>query len=301
MNIETLKKKIENKELDYDFTIFKISDINFIPLQYLDNIKKLKSCEITYLNNESELIPTEDIFGFSNNDYDMRVVFTDELNIDNIKILDSDNTFVVCKKIKEEELYKDNIVYVPKLESWQIKDYVYSLCEGVNTKYLDKLIDICKNDIFRLEQEINKLNIFSEEDREKLFQELISENMFDDLSEHNIFDMSNAIIKKDYSSLRNLYLEIDNIDCEPLGLLTTLINNFRNIIFVQLSNNATEASTGLSNKQIYAIRKYNCGYYHQDQLLKIYEMLTSIDKQIKTGSFPIDILVDYLITKIFSV
>ena len=300
MNIETLKKKIENKELDYDFTIFKISDINFIPLQYLDNIKKLKSCEITYLNNESKLIPTEDIFGFSNNDYDMKVLFTDELNIDDIKILDSDNTFVVCKKIKEEELYKDNIVYVPKLESWQIKDYVYSLCEGVNTKYLDKLIDICKNDIFRLEQEINKLNIFSEEDRQKLFQELLSENMFDDLSEHNIFDMSNAIIKKDYSSLRNLYLEIDNIDCEPLGLLTTLINNFRNIIFVQLGNNSSAEKYNMTTKQFWEV-KYNCGFYKRDELIKIFNFLTDIDRQIKTGNFPMEILVDYIITKVLSV
>lgn len=298
MNIEELKLKIEKGETEYNFVIFKFNDINFIPLQYIDNIRKIKKCDVTYLNNELELIPSENIFGFSLDD-GMKVLLVDELNIDNIKILNNMNTFVVCKKIKEEELYSTNIVNVPKLEAWQIKDYVYSLCEGVDRKYLDRLISISKGDIFRLEQEINKINIFSERERQKLFNDLISDNMFDDLSEHNIFDMSNAIIKKDYSALRNLYKEIDNIDCEPLGLLTTLINNFRNIIFVQLGASSSAEKYNMTPKQYWAV-KYNCGFYTKSQLMSIFKMLTDIDRKIKVGEFPMEILVDYLITKVMS-
>ena len=111
--------------------------------------------------------------------------------------------------------------------------------------------------------------------------------------------MTNAILKKDLVAISHIFKDIENIDVEPIGLVTILYNNFKNVINVQLSNNPTADKLGMKSNQFNAIR-YNCGYYSKESLNKILEILTNIDKQIKIGEMPIDILVDYLIIKILS-
>lgn len=296
LTLQDIKNKIVNKDKEFPLIIFQIKDCDFIPLQYIEYIKNDCALSIEYLDNENQLVSNNSLFGEVDNN-NFKVLFTNELKEVDNSILDLTNTMIIIKDNNLDWLDK-YIITIPKLEEWQIKDYVYSMCEGVDRKELDSLIEICKNDIFRINKEIEKITIFDIKQRENIFKMFIHDNIFSDLSNHNIFDMSNAIIRKYYNSVTNLYLEIENIDCEPLGLLTILIKNFRNILSIQTSPNATAESLGITDKQLWAIRKYNCGYYTKDQLFNIYSILTDIDRRIKTGEFPMEILVDYLITKV---
>lgn len=301
MNLEELKNKIESNDTSYPFIIFKLTDIDFIPLQYIDKIRDILKVDVKYNESSEELsIVKTNIFGITE-DSSINVLEVDTFSSADKSLLSRNNTFIICKKLSEDAaiLFSNNIIEIPKLESWQIKDYVYSMAEGVPTDRLDKLIDICKNNIFRLDKEVKKLSIFSTEERKYIFDHFVSDKIFSDLSNHNIFDLSNAIMKKDFRTITQLYKEIDNIDCEPLGLLTTLYNNFRNVISVQLSNNPTAEGCGMSSKQFWAV-KYSCGFYTKEELLKIFGMLSDIDRRIKTGTMPVNILVDYLITHILS-
>ena len=53
----------------------------------------------------------------------------------------------------------------------------------------------------------------------------------------------------------------------------------------------------MPEKQFKAI-KYNCGRFTNEELVKIYELLTSIDIKLKTGLIDNKIIVDYLLSKI---
>lgn len=302
MNLEELKTKIENKEKSYGFVIFKLSDIDFIATQYIDSIQNINHAQLNYKGDTTELgLSSNDIFEMDNSDV-ITVARVDTLDYLDERVKKEDNLFIICSKISKEikEEFSDYIIEIPKLENWQIKDYVYSILEGIPTNQLDMLLDVCKYDIFRIEQEVKKLNIFDTETRKEVFDKFISDDIFSDLSSNNMFDFSNAIMKKDFRALKQLYKEINNIDCEPLGLLTTLLNNFRNVILVQTTNNASPEACQLNSKQFWAIKYSACGYYSKEQLLNIFDFLSGIDKRIKTGQMPIEILVDYIVTRVLS-
>ena len=94
-----------------------------------------------------------------------------------------------------------------------------------------------------------------------------------------------------------MYTQLKNIDCDEIGFLTLLYNNFRNVLRVQLNPSVNPESIGLNQKQFWAI-KYNCNFYNKDQLMKIFNLITEIDKKIKTGQMEVKYIIDYVITSI---
>lgn len=177
---------------------------------------------------------------------------------------------------------------------------MYGKVKGVERANLDWLYSLCKGDINRIELETDKFNNFGETEQKFLFEDCKREGAFSDLSSFDVFNLTNAIMKKDVGKVRSIYAELTSIDVEPIGLLTLLHNNFKNIILIQLNPRPTEENTGLSQKQINAI-KYSCGYYNTEQVIKIFKFLSMLDCKIKKGEMPMDILVDYMLTKILMV
>ena len=116
---------------------------------------------------------------------------------------------------------------------------------------------------------------------------------------NNIFIFTNAIASKDYNMLKSIYKEIERADITDFYLLTVLLKNFRNIIMVQLNSNPTPETTGLDSKQMYAIKRIP-RVYSPDQLVKIFDFLCDIDRQVKEGELPSQLVVDYLTVKILS-
>lgn len=302
MTLEDLKTSIENGVLDYPLIIFQCDDSAFIPHQYLRRIAKESGKEITPISSIDEILNVQPSLFFREVDDKLYRFFDcDTLECFPPKANEVKNTFIICKKVKDSILTECSsyIVKVPKLESWQIQDYVYSLANGVDTQKLDRLIKVCNEDIYRLDQELKKLVIFSKIEQPYVFDEFISDGIFSDLSEFNIFDLSTAILKKDFNTIKQVLIDIDHIDIEPIGLQKVLTDNFRDIIAVQLSKAAQpeyfEKVFGWKRGKFWAI-KYSCGVYTKSQLIKIYEFLTSIN----FGDIPEGQLISYLITHIIS-
>lgn len=304
MTIETLKTNLDNKTLD-DFYIFFNLETSFLSNQYVDAIAQARGLKLIYIDDLRSLIPDKnDIFGSAETvDASCLYVYKiDKFEDKDLQIKDIKNLIIVCNKIDDEtkELFLPYIIEMPKLESWQIKDYVYSLADGVSTTKLDWLINISNNDIYRLHNEISKLNLFSIKEREYLFDLMVEEDAFIDLSNYVIFDLTNAILQKDIKKIRYMLEAVHSWDCEPLGLQTLLTNNFRNVLAVQLAPNSPPEKLGLSPKQVYAIRKNNTGYYSRDQLVEIFELISSCDYKMKNGDLSNDMLIDYMILNILS-
>lgn len=304
MTLEQLKQDIVQVKVYNGITVLECPDNEFVPLQYMMYLRD-KGIDIQYVEDISNIVSSgKGLFG-STIDTDTLYVYRTEtfdypLTDKSIRNVESKHLYVICKKVdkKNKELLADNIITIPKLLAWQVKDLAYSMADGADESDIDMLYNVCKGDIFRLNNELEKINIFAEVERKSVLKDFINDGIFSDLSVHNIFDFSNAIIKHDVNSLRVLYRELDLIDCEPLGLVTILINNFKNIIKIQCSNNPTPENTGIESKRFWAI-KHSCGIYNRDQLIKIYQMLLSLDKKLKTGEMPTDMMVDYIVTFIF--
>lgn len=298
IRIEDLKNCIESKSNIGDFYVFLYSDTTFTPIQYYREIAKILGKDIVRVDKIEELSNSN---FFEVEDNLLSVLFLDEFKVKNYNSYI--NSIIICNKIDKNtrQLYEDYIVEFPKLEQWQIKDYVYTNCEGVDIKQLDKLMSIYKYDIYRLDREISKLNIFDKRIRQTIYNFLYDDDQFSDSSDKTIFDFTDAIIKKDWNKLDSIYRQIEYCDVEPLGVVTILLKNFRNIINIQMGKNPTAESCGLSGKQFYVIKTYNCGIYNREQLVKIYRMLLSIDKYLKTGYLSNDKIIDYIVTYISGV
>ena len=307
MDLQSVKNSVQNKQLIKGVTIFVCKHGTFIPLQYVEWYLH-NGIEVEYVDELSNLFNTSVGLFDSFIDYSSKLyVFSCELfdaDISKIfNLLDTDkNVFIICEKVSEEiqTQFSDNIVVVPKLESWQIEDLAYSMADGAEQKDIEYILKICGKDINRLYKELEKISLFSVEERKSVVKDFIYDGIFNDLSHYSIFDLSTCIIKRDINNLKVVYGEINNIDCDPLGLVGILIKNFRDIISVQCANNPTPETCGLDSKKFWAV-KYSCGFYNRDQLVKIYEMLTSIDRRLKTGELNTDFIIDYIITYILSV
>lgn len=300
MTLQELKQSIEDSTFK-PTTMILVSEDKFIPLQYVEEIKK--QYDVLYVESLQELLPNEDdIFGDSTEISSDIIIFNTELVDFSEEILfNKDNVIVVANKIDKasKKFYGDLVIEVPKLVDWQVRDMVYSLGNGIDRKYLDWLIHNCNGEVNRLYQEMLKLSLFNDSEKRHLFDEMIEDGAFDDLSANTIFNFTNAILKKDYQSLKLIYEEIDNIDVNDFGLLTILYNNFLNVINIQLGINPTADSLGMSYGQFNAI-KHSCGYYSANQLVNIMKILSDMDRKIKSGEFPTNIMRDYLILSVLS-
>lgn len=301
MTIKELKSIIESNKVPENLVIMKYTDNDFVPNQYINYIKTNYSVESVEDYSEC-FTDSADIFSVGTQDDTVRVLRTDTFDCVDERFKNSKRTFVVCKKLSKQSqsIFGDFVVDIPKLEQWQINDYAVSIASGVGQESINRLLSVCGNNIYRLDQELQKLSIFPEAQRQFMFDKFIGDGAFNDLSTYNIFDITSCIIKRDTKKLFHIYRELDNIDVEPFGLLVLLCQNFKDIIDVQLSVNPTAESLGMKSNKFWAV-KHSCGYYNRNELISIYSFLTSIDKKIKIGELSTDHLVDYIITKIISV
>lgn len=295
MNIKELKENIINKSLNDDFLIFKWEDVNFLPLQYINEIAKNKNLELSYVDELSN--------GLSN-DYDMFDSLGDRLVVlivdtfsTNLDCSSFKNTIVVCKKV--DDVLKEYVVEFPKIQEWQVIDLMRTKCRGLDDAILKWLYDITQGNIYRIVNEMDKISIFDKDQQESIFNLLNGDNGYVDLNPLNIFNLSNAILKKDYKTIGDVIRDIDNLDIEGTGLVTILKRNIKNIIDIQMNPQATPESLGMKVNQFRAI-EYNCGKFSNNQLIDMYEFLTSIDFKLKNGELQMDNnqLVSYIICNI---
>lgn len=305
IELKDLQNLILNNKLTDCFYIMVNSENSFLANQYIDAIADLKNISKVYIDDLNSLLPDEnDIFGVQDTiDNNLLYIYkTTEFDYKNFKIKDIANLIVVCDKLDDEskDIFNPYIIKMPKLLEWQIKDYVYTIGQGIDTKKLDWLCFICNNDIYRLTNELEKLKVFQKADRDYMFDLFVEEDMYSDLSTHHIFDLSSAILKKDIKTIETLLEDRDKWDLEPLGLNVLLCKNFKQVLQIQLGQNMTADKLGLTSKQYYAISKNNCGHYNKDKLLKIFDLVTAADYRMKMGEISNDILVDYMILNILA-
>lgn len=301
MTSSELKKIIEGKTstLNGCFVLL-YKDNDFLARQYARGIIYLNKLECVYCDSVDDIpVNVVNIFGDDSLDTEY-ILSSEEFDSTDVRLL-SKNLIVITKKITKEskEKFKGSIIELPALDEWCIKDYIFSVTNA-DEKNVEDLYALCGGDIYRIDNELNKLKVFDETYRNILLEKMISDKAFGDVSRYSILNLSNAIITRKTDDVSRMMQEIESMDVNVFALITLLYNGFKNVVAIQLSKNPTPENTGIKQGQFYAIKKNNIGYYNKDSLYAIIEFLSGVDKMIKSGKLPIEISIDYIVYNILS-
>ena len=289
MDIKNLKSKIENNKWDNDFMVWIIEDESseIITNQYINLICKNNNLTLKYIESIND-IPDESFISDDN----LYVIKIDKWESNDTH----SNCIVICNKTKDKLAIK-----IPKLSDWQIIDFVVNKVSGIEKSELESLLSIYDGNYFRFINDIDKISIFDRSQQKLILNQMIDDGHFSTLTNYKVWDLSNAILKKDKRLIKEVLKMIDYIDAEPLGVAKILYNNFKTVLSVQINPRVTADELGISDKQLFVIKKYNCGFYTNEQLIKILKMLTNIESLFKYEELPLNYLVDYMICKIMGV
>lgn len=293
--IENLKDQILQNHIP-PLLVFVCKENFFLAYHYVNQIAKRTEKPLIRVDEIADLQNTN----LFNNLHDTNTVV---FECDVLKSLPADiSGYIICSKIDASsnvEDVGDVVCELPVLEKWQLKDYLYSKCEGADVADLDYLFELFGKDPFQLEIEMSKITIFSPAERKYVLPIFIRDNIFGSVNSDTIFTLTNALCVKDVQKVASVLEHIDQIDVEPLGLVTLMVNNVRNMLLIQGSPTATAEKVGMSAKQFYAISK-NLGHFTTQQLIHILKVLTQIDLKLKTGELPAEWIIPRVITLILS-
>lgn len=294
MEFKDLKIAILNNSLSDEPLILKYSDSKFLASTYINEICKVKNKKKLLIDSLAQMDMNDDFFE-QEPEY-IYVYIVDKLN-DTI-YPEMKNLIVLCKDITSEQ--DIDYIDVTKIVNWQIEDFVKVRLSGLTEEEIKWLCQITNYDIFRLDNECKKLEIFNKSEQEIVFTNLNNEDGYSDLNPMNIFNFSDAIIKKDYKLINDLLPYLIICDLEPLGVVTILLKKFKQIIALQMNPKATAASLGMSDKQFWYLKKNPNNSYNHNQLIRNVEFLSGIDYAIKSGNLDLsrEELLDYIVVNV---
>ena len=191
-----------------------------------------------------------------------------------------------------------NCVKVPKIEPWHLIDYaVTNSSKDIKSKVLEELVSACNNDPYKLDNELSKFTIFEDKYQKDLYNNLYESNQLSRNFEGTIFDFTTALLERDITTLVKFYSDLQNYDIEPLGVVTIIYKQLKNIIMVGFNKNPTEQNTGLSSKQIYWIKK-NLSKYSSGSIVKSFQFICEAEKLLKEGTITNNQLLDYVVVNL---
>lgn len=289
MDIRELKSAIENKTISDDFMVFVCADetSRIITDQYVDLICEYRNLTKKHISSLDEI--QDDGFILDDNLY---VLITDNWESDDTH----NNCIVICNKAKKS----DNNITIPKLLDWQFKDYISPKVKGLASEELEYLYSkFTGSENYRpLLNEIEKIAIFEEDKQSQILSSMINDNQFRYVTDKTTFDFTNAIITKNIDKINQVYADGDSVDITPMHIWTILTNSFRNIVNIQMNPNCSASDLGISDKQFYVIKKFNCNKFTNDSLIDIMSMLFNIEYLFKFGELSMDDLIDYMLVNI---
>ena len=291
MDIRLFKDNVLNNSVKPQMYALVYDDNNSIILQYVNHIAQSTNNSITYLK---ELDDLQDLMSLG--DYDDGGIYVLQLDKLTEKIPRSFYKlfcFIICKEITNNDDLET--IKFPKVETWQMLDYAKVSLKGVNERKIEWLVNLLGNNQLRLENEINKITIFPMNERDAMFDLINNDGGYDDITNLTMFNLVTAISKKSKQDIIDVLEAIKLIDIEPMGLVSSLLKQFKLAIDVKMGTKDFKG-LNISQKQYIAIKKYNP--YTPNELVKIYKLLTNIDYELKIGLLPNEYIIDYVICNI---
>lgn len=304
MKLSKLKQDIEAGAAPHEFMVF-VCDENdtFLVNQYIQAI-----CDANNLVKKS-------VSSLSELNSALSLVFdsTDCLSVLKTSVFDEvadygslNDVIVVCNKVdkKVKPLVEDDIVQMPKLAEWQVKDYVRLLAPNMDDVDIDWLYKAAKGDVMRISNELDKLSNFPLPERKLMLEELKYERG-SDLYAITAFDIKDALINQNKAVLMEVLAHGDSVSLDFLGLVSLTLAEAKKILLIKYQGqHITWQEAGCaSEKQFrYLSRAYGSMSYPLAYLQRLVRFLSNIDLKLKQGLLDMSdkSKIDYLIANVLA-
>jgi hypothetical protein len=230
---------------------------------------------------------------------------TDELNVLKVETFEEalldysglTNTVVICEKIdkKIKAMVDDYVIAIPKLTDWQIKSYMKLICQDLDQDEIDWLYNACNGDIYKIINEIDKVNLFpSIPERKKALSELRF-GPGSDLYSVSLFDLADAIICNNKPFILE-FLRHENLNFDLLSIVGAMLQKVKNIILVTQNSGKKATEIGISDGYFFRLKK-DWGGFPLQRLQMLLQFLSGIDLKLKSGLLDMskEAQIDYLI------
>jgi len=206
-----------------------------------------------------------------------------------------DSILVVINQRSDVNLKKlDGITVIncSKWESAKIARWIWEECKklevGISETAIFALCNYCACEMFRIENELNKLACFVGKG------EIITDKAVDELvwkdNEHKIYELTDCLCKKDTVGALNIVKDMLSRGETEQRLLISLYNHFRKLLHLLVSDMTNEELSSSFGVKEYAIKKMKeqAKRFKVRTLKKAVDRLTEVDYGIKRGAYVVD-------------
>ena len=223
-------------------------------------------------------------------------------NPDNLLIITAsklNNTLKVTKELKKKMKYSSVEINPENFIKNELKDY--TLESGV----IKLLVEYCKNDITKIENECKKLKTFNFETKKiskSDIEELVIEKLGDE--QELTFSFSRSLAEKNKKEALRKYKELLDYQIEPIAIVGLLASQIRIIYQVKTLSNQNlspyDIAKMLGEKSDYRVKKTKelIRYYSEQELLDLMKTLSDMDIQMKTTDIDPNSLIELFILNI---
>ena len=235
--------------------------------------------------------------GVWNQNQALSILAVDELNL---KLIRDEMTdlLVICHKTTGDES-SINVCTLPELANWNMEEYVSVHLKGFNPACAKALCENCDYDIYRISNEVSKLESLNEAEQLNAFHEMLDFGCL--TGKNDVFALVDAIIDDDCFKARHSLLgSVGSTIVDPIGLLTMTMNKLLTIAKVSFDRNANAKSLGISPKYFDFIKRKYSGRITQEKIADMYLKLILLDMDAKSGLIDKNALLDYILVKVFA-
>lgn len=292
MTLQTFKDELKEQRCAPKCYIFLCKENHLLANMYVQHYANMMKYNIEYVESLEDLVDLAS-YSFGTDSNTVYVSHFEKIEEELPKKLELLNCIIICDAILNKGNFE--IIEIPNISEWQLEDYAKVKLKGLDERKITWLYELLKNNVYRLVQEIDKISLFDEDDRDYIFDLMNHDGAFDDITNLTIFSLVNAITKKNKKDIIEVLEALKLIEVDPIGLTTLLLKQFKNIVDVKMGTQS-HRELGMSDKQYIAIKKYNL--YSPMELVNIMDILTGLDYRVKSGELPIELVIDYLICNI---
>ena len=223
-------------------------------------------------------------------------------NPDNLLIITAsklNNTLKVTKELKKKMNYSSVEINPENFIKNELKDYT------LETGVIKLLVEYCKNDITKIENECKKLKTFNFETKKiskSDIEELVIEKLGDE--QELTFSFSRSLAEKNKKEALRKYKELLDYQIEPIAIVGLLASQIRIIYQVKTLSNQNlspyDIAKMLGEKSDYRVKKTKelIRYYSEQELLDLMKTLSDMDIQMKTTDIDPNSLIELFILNI---
>jgi len=186
-----------------------------------------------------------------------------------------------------------------QLRNW-LKNWAVVSKVKLNEEAIATLIEYVGNDLWRMENELNKLALYkgretiSKEDVQFLVSRKVE--VFD-------FDLSNALAGADFSAALNILAKRQELGEYSLVLLAMIQSQIRSFLLLKdlierkFSSAQISKTLGWKSGRVYVLSRV-CQNFNLAKLKKIYQQIADYDIMVKTGDIQPEVALDLVVGNI---